>query len=378
MSGQSGVRGVGRLTVSGDDAPEHSGSGWSLDRLPSPRKRLAEAGLEAPSAKRLDKFRPACNACHRAKVKCDGKIPCGRCLRGGRECEPRHCTRGRPTKEALEAASWSGLPEAFISKAVFWVERLASSKFEGAAWFMSALALQQKHLASSNNEHQRIMYQRLCLSGLLQAMNLTPRALHHRATESYYEWQGHRAVGCGALLTIEELAENLPTELGCTQMKGMDPAMVRVTVLGQAHKITNSPWEKRLRGVAERDELVASGKLPNLNDAPLAHVLAPSELGTAFNTVLPKMLQALGVKDEHGEQLFTFQHEMVALCIDRDSVPFMGLCRISHFMLCHGAITIQVLSVTSLPRSKYVTVPEQPSLFQKLKGSVSNLSLIHI
>ena len=41
----------------------------------------------------------ACVECHRAKVKCEGKFPCSRCLRLGKECIPHESRQGRRTSK---------------------------------------------------------------------------------------------------------------------------------------------------------------------------------------------------------------------------------------------------------------------------------------
>jgi hypothetical protein len=52
----------------------------------------------------------ACEACHRAKVRCDRQRPCARCLRRGEECVPHLSRQGQGAKQRKRRASQESRP----------------------------------------------------------------------------------------------------------------------------------------------------------------------------------------------------------------------------------------------------------------------------
>lgn len=69
--------------MSGDREVSTSTSAASASAPATPRAQDSSSGPQVSSAQPTDR---SCAVCHRRKVRCDKRVPCAACVRGGHEC----------------------------------------------------------------------------------------------------------------------------------------------------------------------------------------------------------------------------------------------------------------------------------------------------
>merc|ERR1711865_139851 len=77
------------------------------------RTGMSDIGAGSEDSAQKRKRVSACISCYHAKTKCTGEIPCERCKKLGRRCEPQLRGPGRPSKESRAKYERAGV-DAFI------------------------------------------------------------------------------------------------------------------------------------------------------------------------------------------------------------------------------------------------------------------------
>eukprot|EP00656_Telonema_subtile_P010871 TRINITY_DN15294_c0_g1_i2.p1 TRINITY_DN15294_c0_g1~~TRINITY_DN15294_c0_g1_i2.p1 ORF type:complete len:324 (-),score=46.63 TRINITY_DN15294_c0_g1_i2:256-1227(-) len=208
---------------------------------------------------------------------------------------------------------------------------------------------------------------------LLLMAGMSNDSLIERASIAFARWQAARCIEESPAELLSRWREWAPPEFLCTSI-AHEPAITRVSVMGCVATETNSCWGSKFMPIEERKALVTDGKLPAI-DLLLAHVVAPAEAQVVAIEVFKHVLAGQETRDQFGfHGIVCPEHNMIVVCIGKDSKPFLGLLRSVRTALCSGAIAVHTVSVCPLPPSKYLTpLPEASSLFRSFADSVTNL-----
>jgi hypothetical protein len=211
--------------------------------------------------------------------------------------------------------------------------------------------------------------QHLGMSVFFTPRDSTKNLLVARAVKAVEAWQKHRQLDTSLMSGLTDL-ESVPAWMPrrFVQMyNGIDPCYIRIIVLGKTvSRITNSEWPKHFLSWEEREALILKGLYPDIG-APLCSVVDPNDWAKACALFVSTIPHTTPSKSEDGMTEISINLNHIFTCINRESKPFAGLVRISHFVPCYGGILMQAITCARLPpQDTPPTVSSTPGVFERL------------
>jgi len=336
----------------------------------------------AEPVKRVKTGGSACVSCYKAKVRCDGNMPCARCMRLGKHCEPRYCARGRPPKQrdlVKAARSWPRDPQEYLDRFFTYMKDTlmlaVSEQTERFSSVLGAVTLLDQFEGDDPRAQIRKRVWSKIGAHIVSAISLSPQVLIDRAATSLRAWQLQHGI---ETWNPHEVLVNWEqwVPVHCSSLASvLHPSLTRICVMGESLRVTNEEWTKVFHSIEERDALGAAGQVIDMPWSPLAHVICPSEVYKAMNKFTREALTNSSNTGTPGIPCFQSHYETVCVCLDRNFKPIMCYVDLRHFCMCYGAITLQRIECIPLPKSEYVAtpdVPTKPGMFASLKSTLTN------
>jgi len=352
---------------------QHKGS---VDVLEAEQSAEVNSLLTIPSTQPQEaqpqKGGHACTGCHKAKVKCNGILPCERCVKKNLVCEPHGRSPGRPCKK--QSKDQKSDPDSQVLAAT---GPKAAQPWKGPnadSWF-------KRTLRRTIGTAQRYVAPALAL--------LTERFLHEshpQSTHGPVEEQVHDLV-MGSIRGLMRLSGSTPDEMMTgarallpsapgtmlsephtwlpdhflNMMKSSVPTFLKISVLGEHRILHNSAWQNTFHSVEELKLMARHCMVePAVIEFPLIPIVAcPYERRKLITSLLQDLLKSDTTFDHQGVAIHeSDSSSQICVCIDRTMRKFLGLIKMRTCLLKQGAIGVQGMSFVELPPSPHLSDPE--------------------